>query len=537
MKPVVLIFLVWLGCGRVLAQQIQTIVPKQAVVVGNAFQVQYILTKPADLVKIYPPDFDSFQLVAGPAYYKGTARIDGKLQSIENITYTLVPLQTGYLKLKGLKARYADSVFKESNATFIQVLAKPKASYNSKSSYTDVSLYAPGSKDDLQNLIDKNLFIKVTADKKFCYAGEAVVVSFKLFSRLQSASEAEKSPGFYGFSVVDMLDINQAHTAVTRLNGQIFNTAILRQVQLFPMQAGTFTIDEMYVKNEIEFDGKNGKTTIEKEIISKPITIQVKALPAPRPKMFTGAVGKFAIEAHLEKDSIEVNEQNKLIVTLTGKGNFIQLEQPQISWPKGFEVFDAIITDQLKKNVAPIEGKRMYVFEFTADSSGVYSIPAIVFSFFDPQAAIYKKGATGVLKIKVMPANKIPALEKIRTEKSHGYFWFITITILAVLLFFSIYKLRRATVAEKQTEKKKAKWLQQAEAIDTAALTDKETCMEIQKILTGFAKTTPLTTQQREEMEGISKDCQLQIYSETTPEQSKQELKNRTVYWLKKAEK
>jgi hypothetical protein len=42
-------------------------------------------------------------------------------------------------------------------------------------------------------------------DRRTCFVGEPVVATFKLFSRLQSKSEIIKNPGFYGFSVNDMI--------------------------------------------------------------------------------------------------------------------------------------------------------------------------------------------------------------------------------------------------------------------------------------------------------------------------------------------
>src|SRR6476469_4839619 len=89
----VLILLGWFHLLN--AQRIQTIVPKQAIVVGTAFQVQYIITEPSGMVNMTPPSFDSLQVVSGPNYYKGNATIDGKPQQIQNIAYTLIASKTG----------------------------------------------------------------------------------------------------------------------------------------------------------------------------------------------------------------------------------------------------------------------------------------------------------------------------------------------------------------------------------------------------------------------------------------------------------
>src|SRR4051812_3563388 len=94
MKKLVLIFLLDFFLGA-RAQKVQTIVPSQPVVVGNAFQIQYIISDPSALTSISTPAFDSLHIVSGPNHYKETAMMEGRSVPIENITYTLVPSRIG----------------------------------------------------------------------------------------------------------------------------------------------------------------------------------------------------------------------------------------------------------------------------------------------------------------------------------------------------------------------------------------------------------------------------------------------------------
>ncbi|MGZ5287324.1 MAG: hypothetical protein ACXWB9_09080, partial [Flavisolibacter sp.] len=131
--------------------------------------------------------------------------------------------------------------------------------------------------------------------------------------------------------MIDVLDIKEAHQAVETIDGKVFNTSILRQVQLYPEQAGKLVIDEMVLKNEVEFDDSlenDKKTVIAKELRSRPIEINVKALPSPRPVSYTGAVGSFKISAALDSPLKEVNQPANFSVRITGSGNFIQMSEP-----------------------------------------------------------------------------------------------------------------------------------------------------------------------------------------------------------------
>ena len=82
------------------AQRIQTIVPRQPVIMGNAFQIQYIIAEPTAISTISSPSYQDLQIVSGPNRFKGSATINGTVQAIENITYTVVPLKAGTLRVE-----------------------------------------------------------------------------------------------------------------------------------------------------------------------------------------------------------------------------------------------------------------------------------------------------------------------------------------------------------------------------------------------------------------------------------------------------
>lgn len=532
----ILFFLISYQC---LSQKIEVIVPTQPVVVGTAFQVQYIITEPSQLVAATTPVFDSCRLISGPNIYKGNAVIDGKLQPIQNITYTLVPTQTGVLRIGSIKASYKNFPDEQSSDAGITVVPQPKASFSVRSSYTDIDLYAPASKKDREQLIDENLFIKTVVDKRICFEGEPVVVTFKLYSRLQSASEAERSPAFYGFSVVDILNINEAHTAVETVNGKIFNTSVLRKVQLYPVQSGQLTIDGMYVQNEIEFDDSitHAKTKVEKEIVTEPIAITVKPLPEKKPDDYTGAVGKFLAEAHLEKDQMAQNGQGKLIVKIKGKGNFIQFGQPIVRWPRGVEPFEPTITDQLNKNTAPIEGTRIYEFGFAVDAAGSYTLPAVSFSYFDIDEDSFRRLNTDSLHLTVQAPTAKATTGGTLTKNSFPYLWTLPFLAIMSIAAFFFFRKRKPEPEAKQavTAPVKANYVQQLASLNLNQLSEKQTCIEIQRIVTAFSKeySPSLSLQQKQEMQAVLRECELVIYSHLEEKGKKKDLTERTVRMIK----
>src|SRR5437868_3019441 len=105
MKNVAVVFFLFLF-ATTSAQKVQTIAPNRPVVEGTAFQIQYVITNPAEVMSVYPPGFDSLQLISGPNHYRGNIVIDGKQQSIDNIAYTVLAKKTGKYSIEGPDITY-----------------------------------------------------------------------------------------------------------------------------------------------------------------------------------------------------------------------------------------------------------------------------------------------------------------------------------------------------------------------------------------------------------------------------------------------
>ena len=520
------------------AQKIQTIVPTQPVVVGNAFQIQYIIQEPSSLVNLTPPSFDGVQVVSGPNHYKGNTIVDGRSVAIENITYTLVPIKTGFLKINGLTGAFRSGDEKTDDA-IVEVVPQPKASFSTRSSYTEVSLYAPASKTDLEKLIAENLFVRTIVDKTSCFIGEPVTATFKLYSRLQSTSEVINSPSLYGFTVMDILNTNEAHQSVETIGGKVFNTSVLRKLQLYPGQPGRLVIDPMQLQNEIDFDDSidHHKKRIQKLLSSNPVVISVKPLPEKKPDSYTGAVGRFSIEAK-SAEQLTAGQQGHLVLVISGKGNFIQFGPPQVQLPPSFEVFDPVVTDKLNKNAVPAEGSRAYDFSFTADSTGHYDVRAASFSFFDPSSAKYKTIEAGPISIDIVPG-RLEDTRPLEKANGKGYFrWWlpaIGIVVLAGIIIFFTSRSSKAKAGAPMVHATNKTAADDLQGLDIESMTDKQACSEITRILNEARRANPtLSLAIQEEMQSIQKDCQLLIYSDMDTSGERNELKKRAVAVLRK---
>ena len=304
----------------------KTIVTQGPIVAGEPFQVQYVLENLDKEDEFFPPDFKGFRFVSGPNVYVGSAYgIDGA-SKLKNIVYTLVAPKPGKFVIPGAAARVGDNYVKSKNAE-IEVLSK--ATTNNRGSQMDLRepnedyFLAPG--EDPYEKMRHNLFMKVVVDKRACFVGEPVTAVFKLYSRLESKSDIVKNPGFYGFTVQDMISLNNKMMTTEIVGGKKFDVHVVRKVQLYPLQAGLFTIDPMEVQNKVEFSKSAVRKKTEQEIVegvfpetraiekentvvyennmnTEPIAISVKTTPSKnKPAEYNGATGKFSIDAFVGK--------------------------------------------------------------------------------------------------------------------------------------------------------------------------------------------------------------------------------------------
>ncbi len=413
-----------------------TVVPLQPVVAGTSFQVQYVIEGAEVVDDFKPPVFENFRIITGPNIYNGTTASVAGMKRIRNIVYTLEAISPGKFFIQGAAAIINNRNYQSNNVFLVVISEKEAIRITKQENDNSVSNYFLRPGEDPYKKIKKNLFLKIQVDKKNCYAGEPVLATFKLYSCLQSKSDIVKNPGFYGFSVFDMINLSDKEVLAEKINGKIFDVHTIRKVQLFPLQAGAFTIDPMEIRNRVEFsrtvvnkkteqeivEGMFGNTDepenasdvyYETAISTEPVTINVTPTPAKnKPVDFNGAAGRFFIAASVIKDDLAKNEEGMLEVTISGTGNFIQLTAPSINWPEGIDAFEPMIKDAFDKSISPLTGTRTFRFPFVCSLKGQKSIPPIHFNYFDIDSNSYKTISTNKVKFDVSEEQRANAVEK-----------------------------------------------------------------------------------------------------------------------------
>ena len=517
---------------------VQTLVPKQAIAVGQSFQVQYVVTDLYQFEGLQTPQFGpDFKEVSGPVMYNATITSNGKKVAVHNYSFTLVPLRKGKLPIAGATAIYAHKKEASAPAFITTVEGAPRAGL------AGLAQVLPQEEEAPEQIALPLLKVQASVDRRECFVGEPIVATFTLISNIVAGAEVVKNPGFYGFSVVEMPRGRIQLTEMDMAAG--YEKHLLRKVQLYPMQAGTLVIDEMTVYNIAEWpDAATGRTS-EKEILlnSAPISIVVKPLPPSPVDTFTGAVGKFNLQAQLKQTSFKAGQTGKLQVTLSGAGNFLQLPIPEVAWPNGIEGFEPKVEEDLQKEVVPERGEKEFLFSFTTDSAGHYTIPPIRLTYFNPQTKKYETASTESLQFTVTgqkgPKAFLTQPKKEKAAPVNG--WIIAAIAGGVLLPSAIWlvvkRKRKSSQPPVQTTPpaNTVSYTEQLRKLQPAQKDLKTFYGELQQIVYGFLKahygitatgsspilqqinSAPFSDEQKKELQLIIEECESVQYYNATP--------------------
>lgn len=418
-------------------------------------QVQYLIENTTRVSSFIPPKFKQFQIVEGPNQTTGYNMVNGNLKEYVSFSYLLRPGKAGKWVIPAAIARVEGKNY-TSNAVEVVVSKGAVAAPSEESMVAAEELILkPG--EQAINKIRNNLFVRLDVDRTAVMVGEPIVATYKLYTRLRSESRVTERPSFNGFSVYDMANPDQMEATKEQFQGREYNVYLLRKVQLYPLQAGTFELESLEVTNDIRFisasalDGgyvpsellrelalglnnSSGIVTESVALKNPPVSVVVKALPPAEDSSASGAVGHFTIRSFIDAPEVHKGDVVNLEVQVAGRGNFPMIPVPKVNWPSGIDVFEANSTDQVNKFVAPLSGSKLFSIPFTVNKEGPLDIPPVEFVYYDVYARKYVNAKSEPLSIQILAARPSAIKPPVLQEAKPANAWKYILTILALIL-------------------------------------------------------------------------------------------------------
>jgi BatD DUF11 like domain len=269
---------------------------------------------------------------------------------------------------------------------------------------------------------DGSAYVRLSVPKREVYVGENVPVEIEVGLRSGFVTALRGMPKLTGDNfTLNKLSLEPERTERT-IDGQSF--VLLTWHSVFSVvKPGTFPLAaEMPLsvrirtrpRRESTLDDQFGDpfwqnffgATVPKDINveSPPQELKVLELPAAgRPADYHGAIGTFAIESDVSPVKGDVGDPLTLRMRVIGSGNFDRVDSTMLDHVEQWKTYPPRSTFNTNDPIGH-KGEKVFEQPLIASQPGVQTLPALTFSYFDPNVKRYETARSSPLKVTISPS-------------------------------------------------------------------------------------------------------------------------------------
>ncbi len=410
------IFLICLFIACACFSQVIRVSTPSRVEAGENFRVSFkVTTQDVDDFRSGLHSTDVVEVIAGPYTSSESSfqMVNGHTSSSSSITYTytLYAAKSGVYNIPAAHARVGGKQISSRPAKVTVVGSAQGRGNNSPKMHEDDN-YQPHMKAAGSAISGRDLFIKVSANKKKVYEQEPILLTYKVYTLVDLTQLEGKMPELTGFHTQEIPLPQQKSFHIERVNGKPYRTVTWSQYVMYPQMTGKMEIPSITFKGivvqqnrsvdpfEAFFNGGSGYVEVKRNIVAPSIKIDVLPLPH-KPANFSGGVGKFNISAQLNKNELKAGDPLSLRIVVGGIGNLKLIKQPVVNFPKDWDKYDPKVTDKTKLTSNGLEGNMIYDILAVPRNQGHYTIPPVELTYYDTSLNQYKTIKTQSFEIEV----------------------------------------------------------------------------------------------------------------------------------------
>ena len=410
----ILLICLFIACAC-FSQVIRVSTPSR-VEAGENFRVSFkVTTQDVDDFRSGLHSTDVVEVIAGPYTSSESSfqMVNGHTSSSSSITYTytLYAAKSGVYNIPAAHARVGGKQISSRPAKVTVVGSAQGRGNNSPKMHEDDN-YQPHMKVAGSAISGRDLFIKVSANKRKVYEQEPILLTYKVYTLVDLTQLEGKMPELTGFHTQEIPLPQQKSFHIERVNGKPYRTVTWSQYVMYPQMTGKMKIPSITFKGivvqqnrsvdpfEAFFNGGSGYVEVKRNIVAPSIKIDVLPLPH-KPANFSGGVGKFNISAQLNKNELKAGDPLSLRIVVGGIGNLKLIKQPFVNFPKDWDKYDPKVTDKTKLTSNGLEGNMIYDILAVPRNQGHYTIPPVELTYYDTSLNQYKTIKTQSFEIEV----------------------------------------------------------------------------------------------------------------------------------------
>lgn len=362
---------------------------------GEYFNVSFTLTNATpDEGSFEAPSFEGLDILAGPTESTGSQLyiMNGvrSQTSTYTLTYAVIANTTGNVTIGSAKVK-VDGKSYTTKATPIEVVA---------SQQSDNATNNHGSSVQKQ-LAQDDILLRLNLSRSSVYNGEPVRATLMLYTRAEGIAGLEnfKLPSFDGFWSQE-LQVSANNNSRVNINDKVYDAYVLKDYLLYPQKAGELSIEPTTLTAIAQVVVQNGRYdpffgrsadvyNVQRNLSTGVVKLTVKPLPDGAPATFNGAVGEFTLSSEVPQEDLEANSSATYVVKISGSGNINFLQEPTLTLPSSFELYDVRKSEKINTTSSGISGYKQFEYPFIVRSEGEYKIDGVEFTYFNPKTTQY----------------------------------------------------------------------------------------------------------------------------------------------------
>ncbi len=400
--------------------------------IGVEDQVQLAITLEGPSIdlreELQLPPLTNLTVVAGPSVATQVSFVNGRISQARTITYLLQPADVGTATVGPVRAVLADGV---RTTEPITIEVHPGSLLPTRRPPSSPAYPFGDDEDPFAAFFGRReaprqvkVFVEAAVDRTRLFVGEGLLLTYWLYTQTAIAgldvTEAPRYPGFW-VEALPREATPPAGEAVTRDGEPFTRFAVMRRL-LFPTKPGqatipaaTFTVAVPRRVGPFADPFPSAASSLNRT--TRPVEITVD--PLPTDPSFSGAVGQFRVTASVDREGVTLGEAVTYRFRIHGRGNLKWVDRaPSLTVPEA-KVYPPQAKDEFTASAEGLVGARTFEFVLVPETAGVLTIPAVDFTYFDPQARRLVNATTPPLHVQVlagaaattaMPVAAAPAL-------------------------------------------------------------------------------------------------------------------------------
>ncbi len=320
--------------------------------------------------------------------------VNGRMEQTQQIAYrfTVIPLQPGDYTIGPYTYEHNGQTYELPAQTLRVVLPSGET----------------GRPDEARQLSDL-VFARLSVTRDHVYVNEPFTLTISIYSRDVNVGR--------DMSLMNMPDTGiqlqpwqELRSVREVVRGDVYDVRRY-QALVRPLTSGTLTFDpdlriqllvpraqRRHSRWDDAFFG-GGFSNMEAhplELDVEPVTVTVRSLPMEgRPEGFTGGVGRFSFDVHVHpRENIQPGDPISLTMRIEGEGNMDTVGPPALEDSDLFRVYPPRVT-QSEVDRSGTRGRKTYEQVIIPRTGESGEVPALVFSYFDPDAETFRSITRG----------------------------------------------------------------------------------------------------------------------------------------------